>query len=170
MITYHFISFIRQHYPIHFVDTTLFLPFQCTDLTHGQWWSKRSTQLLQIEQWEHLGGRYSIHVCQYLTLTETPLTRTSLVSGKPVEPCWPPGQSGDSPMSSGSGGWAFRGTIPGSRPDVRSRTRRIWKTRTVCQSSCQPITKLQTLQSFYSNTRFKKTLNAERTLADGLEF
>ena len=32
MITYHFISFIRQHYPIHFVGTTLYLPFQCTDL------------------------------------------------------------------------------------------------------------------------------------------
>lgn len=114
--------------------------------TQGQWWSKRSTQLLQIEQWEHLGGRYSIHVWQYLTLTEMPLTRTSLVSGKPAEPCWPPGQSGkldDSPMSSGSGGWAFLGMIPGSRPDVRSRTTRIWRTRTIVySSSIQPITKL----------------------------
>lgn len=49
--------------------------------TQGQWWSNRSTQLSHMEQWEHRGGRYSMHVSQYLTLTGMPFTMTSLVRG-----------------------------------------------------------------------------------------
>ena len=49
--------------------------------TQGQWWSKRSTQLLQMEQWEQRGGRYSMQVSQYFTLTGWPLTVTSFVRG-----------------------------------------------------------------------------------------
>lgn len=109
--------------------TTVLSTFPMHWPTQGQWWSKRSTQLLQIEQWEHLGGRYNMHVWQYLTLTTTPFTRMSFVGGKLWAPCWLPGQSADiledSPTSSGSGGWAFRGTMPGSLPDVRRRRERI---------------------------------------------
>lgn len=49
--------------------------------TQGQWWSKRSTQLLQMEQWEQRGGRYNMQVSQYFTLTGRPLTVTSFVRG-----------------------------------------------------------------------------------------
>ena len=92
--------------------------------TQGQWWSKRSTQLLQTEQCEQRGGRYSMHVWQYFTFTTTPFTYTSRVGGSdhdaPV--------AGDAKeelsvaASSGSGGRAFRGMMPGSRPDVSTST------------------------------------------------
>lgn len=94
--------------------------------TQGQWWSKRSTQLLQMEQWEHLGGLYSMQVWQYLTLMTTPPTMTSLVGGN-VPPRFP-AQSADifdvSASSSGSGGCALRGIMPGSLPDVIRRRNR----------------------------------------------
>lgn len=50
-------------------------------LTHGQWWSNRSTQLSHRLQWEARGGRKILHVKQYFSLTVWPLTRTSLVRG-----------------------------------------------------------------------------------------
>lgn len=99
-------------------------PIHCP--THGQWWSNRSTQLLHIEQWEHRGGRYSMHVWQYLTLTTIPLTTTSFVRGKLGAPLWLDGQSEETvepSTSSGSGGCSLRGIMPGSLPDVTKRIR-----------------------------------------------
>lgn len=98
-------------------------PMHCP--TQGQWWSKRSTQLLQMEQCEQRGGRYSMQVSQYLTLTGRPLTITSLVRGNwRLGVCRPP-ISADADVSyrnSSSGGCELRGTIPGSRDDVRSKS------------------------------------------------
>lgn len=100
-------------------------PIHCP--TQGQWWSNRSTQLLQIEQWEQRGGLYSIHVSQYLTFTVTPLTITSFMRGKC---CVWPGPCSRWPLLSGSGGWALRGIIPGSLPEVRRRRTNACKTDT----------------------------------------
>lgn len=91
--------------------------------TQGQWWSNRSTQLLQMEQWEHRGGRYNIHVSQYLTLTCIPLTVTSLVRGN----CRPGVCEELSYENSSSGGCEFRGTTPGSRAEVRTRRISTWE-------------------------------------------
>lgn len=98
-------------------------PMHCP--THGQWWSKRSMQLSHMEQWEQRGGRYSIHVLQYFTLTTIPLTVTFFIGGKLRGPIWLPKQLVEmlevSNSSSGSGGLVFRGTIPGSVPEVSNR-------------------------------------------------
>lgn len=96
-------------------------PMHCP--TQGQWWSNRSTQLLHIEQCEHRGGRYSMHVSQYFVFTDTPFTITSFVRGSRSRGVCPPQSPGDvfgSKSSSGSGGCALRGMIPGSLPDVNS--------------------------------------------------
>jgi hypothetical protein len=85
--------------------------------THGQWWSNRSTQLLHIEQWEHLGGRKTIQVSQYFTFTSDPLTITSFTRGN----CSLPGVAPDNEfpyVKSSSGGCNARGTIPGSWAEV----------------------------------------------------
>lgn len=50
-------------------------------LTHGQWWSKRSTQLSHRLQCDALGGLKILHVKQYFSFTVWPLTRTSFVRG-----------------------------------------------------------------------------------------
>lgn len=100
--------------------------------TQGQWWSKRSTQLLQIEQCEHRGGLYSMQVSQYLTFTMTPFTITSFVRGN--RNCcgvWPFPASLFISIASVSGGWVLRGTIPGSLPEVRSSNVKSWKTKEI---------------------------------------
>lgn len=51
------------------------------ELTQGQWWSKRSTQLSHRLQWEARGGRNILHVKQYFSLTVCPLTKISFVRG-----------------------------------------------------------------------------------------
>ncbi len=102
-------------------------PMHCP--TQGQWWSKRRTQLLQMEQWEQRGGRYSMHVSQYFVFTDTPFTITSLVRGnrnRGVCPPQSPGEVAGSKSSSGSGGWVLRGIIPGSLPDVSSKRTNTW--------------------------------------------
>ena len=65
----------------------------------------RSTQLLHTEQCEQRGGRYTLHVSQYLLFTMCPLTITSCSRGK-----W----------RGASGGSGCRGMMPGSDMDVRS--------------------------------------------------
>lgn len=100
-------------------------PMHCP--THGQWWSKRSTQLLQIEQCEHRGGRYSMQVSQYFVFTVIPLTTTSLTRGSRRGGVWFAPTSVLPSKPSGSGGCALRGMIPGSLPEVRSRRLRSWK-------------------------------------------
>ena len=107
----------------------LTFPTHCP--THGQWWSKRSTQLLHIEQWEHRGGRYNMHVWQYFTFTTIPFMYTFFVNGTPCALLRLLPQSVDTPelSSSGSGGWEFLGIIPGSLPDVRNRRTMICKHR-----------------------------------------
>lgn len=117
----------------------LTFPMHCP--THGQWWSKRSTQLLHIEQWEHRGGRYSMHVWQYFIFTTIPLIHTFFVNGTPWL-VWLPPQSVDKPdkpdtpdtpdtpelsSSPRSGGAKFLGIIPGSVPEVRKRRTMICK-------------------------------------------
>ena len=57
--------------------------------TQGQWWSNRSTQLLQTEQWEQRGGLYSMQVSQYLTFTVIPFTTTSFIRGNRSCGVWP---------------------------------------------------------------------------------
>ena len=96
--------------------------------TQGQWWSNFWTQLLQMEQCDVRGGRYSRHVSQYLTFTTTPLTTTSLVRGTRRWGLAAFTHSVDGVVMSTtcsstptSGGRAFLGTIPGSLLDVRSR-------------------------------------------------
>lgn len=93
--------------------------------THGQWWSNFWTQLLQMEQCEARGGRYSIHVSQYLTLTEWPFTTTSLVLGNLKWGVLSFSHSIEgvfiSKASSHSGGVEFRGIIPGSLLEVNKR-------------------------------------------------
>lgn len=87
-------------------------PMHCP--THGQWWSKRSTQLLQMEQCEHRGGRKTIQVSQYFTFTGIPFTITSFTRGN----CSIPGVSVRDKLSewiSSTGGCEARGTMPGSR-------------------------------------------------------
>lgn len=49
--------------------------------TQGQWWSKRSTQLSQMEQCVARGGRYRLHVSQNFTRCFTPFTDTFCVDG-----------------------------------------------------------------------------------------
>lgn len=74
-----------------------------------------------------------MHVWQYLTLTTTPFTTTSLVGGKLGGPLCAPSQSADkfeaSPSYSGSGGCELRGIMPGSLLDVRKRTTTICKVK-----------------------------------------
>jgi hypothetical protein len=100
-------------------------PMHCP--THGQWWSKRSTQLLQIEQWEQRGGLYNMQVSQYFVFTVIPLTTTSFTRGKRMGGVWLAPTSALPSKPSGSGGCALRGMIPGSLPEVRSRRLRSWK-------------------------------------------
>lgn len=62
-----------------------------------------------------------MHVSQYLTLTDTPFTITSFVRGN----CKLGVLSFDTELSyrsSSSGGCKLRGTIPGSRDEVRRRS------------------------------------------------
>lgn len=111
--------------------------------TQGQWWSKRSTQLLQIEQCEHRGGLYSMQVSQYLTFTMTPFTITSFVRGN--RNCcgvWPFPASLFISIASGSGGWVLRGTIPGSLPEVNSSSVKSWKTKEIRFSRRKDYSKL----------------------------
>jgi len=55
-----------------------------------QWWSNRSTQLSHTEQCEQRGGQYIMHVLQYFTFIEKPLTNTSFVWGnRGVDVCLP---------------------------------------------------------------------------------
>lgn len=42
--------------------------------SHGQWWSNLSTQLLQIPQWDALGGLQQEHVLQNLNFMKARLT------------------------------------------------------------------------------------------------
>jgi len=101
-------------------------PMHCP--THGQWWSKQRTQLLQMEQWEQRGGRYSMQVSQYFVFTGTPFTITSLVRGSRKRGVCPPHSLGGvaESKSSGSGGWVLRGIIPGSLPDVNNKRTSTW--------------------------------------------
>lgn len=66
-----------------------------------------------------------MHVSQYFTLTGIPLTITSFVLGNcKLGVCLPP-ISADAEVSyrnSSSGGCELRGTIPGSRAEVRRRS------------------------------------------------
>lgn len=92
--------------------------------THGQWWSNFWTQLLQIEQWEARGGRYSKQVSQNFTFTTWPLTCTSFIRGILKLEALLLTHSIDpdiSYASSESGGREFLGMIPGSLPDVKYR-------------------------------------------------
>ena len=98
--------------------------------TQGQWWSKRSTQLLQIEQWEQRGGLYNMQVSQYFVFTVIPLTTTSFTRGKRTGGVWLAPTSALPSNPSSSGGCALRGMIPGSLPEVRSRRLRSWKDHT----------------------------------------
>lgn len=98
-------------------------PIHCP--TQGQWWSKCSTQLSQIEQCEQRGGLYSIQVSQYLTFTVIPLITTSFDRGK--RGVWLVPNSRLFSWLSGSGGWAFRGIMPGSLPEVNRRSTSAWK-------------------------------------------
>lgn len=99
--------------------------------THGQWWSNLCTQLLQIEQWDARGGRYSKHVSQNFTLTEWPLTKTSFVLGSFKWGVLPFTHSIEgvvaSNPSSESGGFRFLGTIPGSLPEVMKRNTKSYR-------------------------------------------
>lgn len=129
--------------------------------TQGQWWSKRSTQLLQIEQWEQRGGRYSMQVSQYLTFTVTPFTLTSFVRGK--RNCcgvWPFPVSMFTSLGSGSGGWVLRGTIPGSLPEVRSSSVKSWKMKG------RRFRKVWTLPTVHIHMNWGKNRNINFILSD----
>lgn len=92
--------------------------------THGQWWSNLWTQLLQIEQWEARGGRYSWQVSQNLTLTVKPFSVISFVRGNFTFPTLLLTHSKDWLITSGfsaSGASLFLGIIPGSLDDVKKR-------------------------------------------------
>lgn len=93
--------------------------------THGQWWSNFWTQLLQIEQWEARGGRYSKQVSQNFTFTVWPLTLMSFIRGifrlEFLELTHSIDGEVFSIASSESGGCEFLGIIPGSPPDVKNR-------------------------------------------------
>lgn len=116
-------------------------PIHCP--THGQWWSNFWMQLLQIEQWEARGGRYSKQVSQNFTLTECPLTIKSFVRGNFTSLLLIHSIDGvfKSTDSSNSGGWAFLGIIPGSLPDVMKRKVKscINLSVRVCQSMQTPL-------------------------------
>lgn len=62
-----------------------------------------------------------MQVSQYLTFTVMPLTSTSLMRGRRSCGVCPPPSMFPS-KSFGSGGCAFRGTIPGSLPEVSRRS------------------------------------------------
>jgi hypothetical protein len=96
-------------------------PMHCP--THGQWWSKRSTQLLQIEQCEQRGGQYNMQVSQYFVFMVVPFTSTSLTQGRRKGGVW---FAPTSALPSGSGRCALRSMMPGSLPEVRSRRHRSW--------------------------------------------
>lgn len=126
--------------------------------TQGQWWSNLWTQLLQIEQWEERGGRYSKHVSQYLTLTVCPFTITSFARGSFKWGVLPLTHSMEgvciSNVSSDSGGVMFRGTIPGSLLDVKKRKTIscTWYKR-ICElfSHSSQISQLQIINSLTTN-------------------
>lgn len=121
-------------------------PMHCP--THGQWWSKRSTQLLQMEQCEQRGGLYNMQVSQYFIFTATPFTMTSLVRGSlSLGVCLPFQSDDEVPSSSGSGGWLLRGIIPGSLPDVSKRRTKTWCFQSTYLKSSQKPYKLYDLLS-----------------------
>lgn len=92
--------------------------------TQGQWWSNLSTQLSHTEQCEQRGGRYNLQVSQYFTFTTIrPSITTSFVRGTCGIGVWVPPpvsiEAEESYVTSSSGGCKLRGTMPGSRAEVR---------------------------------------------------
>lgn len=119
--------------------------------THGQWWSNFWTQLLQIEQWEARGGRYSKQVSQNFTFTAWPFIFKSFIRGIFRLETFGLTHSIDgvlSNASSDSGGCEFLGIIPGSPPDVKNRKAKSCtnhlQVRLVCFSSTAGLVSLYT--------------------------